>query len=416
MKARCNRFAIAVLLAGVRVASAQCYTFSSGSAASFSVNITNLPSPTMPTPGIYQYSSSSGTASLTEGGTTYTSSGPISLIVTVSSDSSLDFSAFDLIVGFTTANNTIVAASVSLGWSGIFFSNGSLPAALPPIPGSFDPIMVLGVEFAETNYTPDAVSSCSGTSPAPPPVPSNPAPSIKAGGVVPVGSAVPTVQPGEWVSLYGTNLASSTMAWNGDFPTFLNGTNVTVDGQSAYLSFVSSGQINLQVPTDTPLGIVPVVVTTAGGSSTTTVTLAQFAPSFFLRDSKHVAGIIVRSDGSGAYGDGSYDILGPTGTSLGYPTVAAKAGDIVELYGNGLGPTTPAVPAGQLFYGAAPTTNPVTLRIGNASVAPTFAGLSGAGVYQVNLTIQEGLGTGDVSLVATVGGKQTPPTVVISLQ
>jgi uncharacterized protein (TIGR03437 family) len=416
MKARCNRFAIAVLLAGVRVASAQCYTFSSGSAASFSVNITNLPSPTMPTPGIYQYSSSSGTASLTEGGTTYTSSGPISLIVTVSSDSSLDFSAFDLIVGFTTANNTIVAASVSLGWSGIFFSNGSLPAALPPIPGSFDPIMVLGVEFAETNYTPDAVSSCSGTSPTPPPVPSNPAPSIKLGGVVPVGSAVPTIQPGEWVSIYGTNLASSTMAWNGDFPTFLNGTNVTVDGQSAYLSFVSSGQINLQVPTDTPLGIVPVVVTTAGGSSTTTVTLAQFAPSFFLRDSKHVAGIIVRSDGSGAYGDGSYDILGPTGTSLGYPTVAAKAGDIVELYGNGLGPTTPAVPAGQLFYGAAPTTNPVTLRIGNASVAPTFAGLSGAGVYQVNLTIPEGLGTGDVSLVATVGGKQTPPTVVISLQ
>jgi len=416
MKARCNRFAIAVLLAGVRVASAQCYTFSSGSAASFSVNMTSLPSPTMPTPGIYQYSSSSGTASLTAGGTTYTSSGPISLIVTVSSDSSLDFSAFDLIVGFTTANNTIVAASVSLGWSGIFFSNGSLPAALPPIPGSFDPIMVLGVEFAETNYTPDAVSSCSGTSPAPPPVPSNPAPSIKAGGVVPVGSAVPTVQPGEWVSIYGTNLASSTMAWNGDFPTFLNGTNVTVDGQSAYLSFVSSGQINLQVPTDTPLGIVPVVVTTAGGSSTTTVTLAQFAPSFFLRDSKHVAGIIVRSDGSGAYGDGSYDILGPTGTSLGYPTVAAKAGDIVELYGNGLGPTTPAVPAGQLFYGAAPTTNPVTLRIGNASVAPTFAGLSGAGVYQINLTIPEGLGTGDVSLVATVGGKQTPPTVVISLQ
>jgi uncharacterized protein (TIGR03437 family) len=247
-------------------------------------------------------------------------------------------------------------------------------------------------------------------------VPSNPAPSIKLGGVVPVGSAVPTIQPGEWVSIYGTNLASSTMAWNGDFPTFLNGTNVTVDGQSAYLSFVSSGQINLQVPTDTPLGIVPVVVTTAGGSSTTTVTLAQFAPSFFLRDSKHVAGIIVRSDGSGAYGDGSYDILGPTGTSLGYPTVAAKAGDIVELYGNGLGPTTPAVPAGQLFYGAAPTTNPVTLRIGNASVAPTFAGLSGAGVYQVNLTIPEGLGTGDVSLVATVGGKQTPPTVVISLQ
>jgi uncharacterized protein (TIGR03437 family) len=433
MKARCKLFAIAVLLAGVRVASAQCYTFSSGSAASFTVNITSLPSPTMPSPGIYQYSGpeAAGTASLTQGETTYASSGPISLIVTVSSDSSIDFSAFDLNVSFTSANNTIVAASVSLGWSGLFFPNGSLPAALPPIPGSLDPFMVVDVNFAETDYTPDSVGGCSGTSPAPPspappspappspappPVPSSPAPSIKAGGVVPVGSAVPTIQPGEWVSIYGTNLANSTMAWNGDFPTSLDGTSVTIDGQSAYLSFVSSGQINVQAPNDTTIGIVPVVVTTAGGSSTAAVRLAQFGPSFFLLDAKHVAGIIFRSDGSGAYGGGSYDILGPTGTSLGYPTVAAKPGDIVELYGNGLGPTSPAVPAGQVFYGPAYTTNPVTLLINHVSVFPTFEGLTGAGLYQINLTVPAGLGTGDVSLVATVGGQQTPPTVVISLQ
>jgi uncharacterized protein (TIGR03437 family) len=417
MKAICNFFAIAVLLTGVRVASAQCYTFSSGSAASFTVNITSLPSPTMPSPGIYQYASGSGTASLIQGETTYASSGPISLIVTVSSDSSLDFSAFDLTVGFTTANNTIVAASVSLGWSGLFFPNGSLPAALPPIPGSLDPFMIVDVNFAETDYTPDSVSSCSGISPAPPsPMPSSPAPSIKAGGVVPVGSSVPTIESGEWVSIYGTNLANSTMTWNGDFPTFLGGTSVTINGQSAYLSFVSSGQINMQVPTDTTTGVVPVVVTTAGGSSTATVTLARFAPSFFLQDSKHVAGIIVRSDGSGAYGGGSYDILGPTGTSLGYPTVAAKARDIVELYGTGLGPTNPPVSAGQVFFGTAPTTNPVGLRIGSSSVVSTFAGLSGAGVCQINLTVPEGLGTGDVSLVATVGGEQTPRNVVISLQ
>jgi uncharacterized protein (TIGR03437 family) len=160
-------FACFLLLTGVRVASAQCYTFSSGSAASFTVNITSLPSPTMPSPGIYQYSGSglAGTASLTVGQTTYTSSGPISLIVTVSSDSSLDFSAFDLVVSFTTTNNTIAGAGVSLGWNGIFFPNGSLPAALPPIPGSFDPFMVVDVNFAETDYTPDSVSGCSVTAP-----------------------------------------------------------------------------------------------------------------------------------------------------------------------------------------------------------------------------------------------------------
>jgi uncharacterized protein (TIGR03437 family) len=49
------------------------------------------------------------------------------------------------------------------------------------------------------------------------------------------------------------------------------------------------------------------------------------------------------------------------------------------------------------------------------SVTPAFAGLSGAGLYQINVTIPAGLGSGDVSLVATVGGVQTPSNVVISL-
>ena len=59
-------------------------------------------------------------------------------------------------------------------------------------------------------------------------------------------------------------------------------------------------------------------------------------------------------------------------------TVAAKAGDTIELFGTGFGPTTPAVPAGQALSGVAPTMNPVTIRINNVTVTPTFAGLSSA--------------------------------------
>jgi uncharacterized protein (TIGR03437 family) len=150
--------------------------------------------------------------------------------------------------------------------------------------------------------------------------------------------------------------------------------------------------------------------------ATSDVTLAQFAPSLFLLDGKHVAGIILRSDGSGAYGGGAYDVVGPTGSSLGYPTVAAKAGDVIELYGTGFGPTSPAVAPGQAFSDAAPTTNPVKLTINGTSVITSFAGLSGAGLYQINLTVPSGLGTGDVPLIAIVGGAQTPTGVVISLQ
>ena len=133
-------------------------------------------------------------------------------------------------------------------------------------------------------------------------------------------------------------------------------------------------------------------------------------------DSKHVTGIIVRSDGSGAEGGGTYDIIGPTGSSLGYPTVAAKAGDSIELFGVGFGPTSPAVAPGQAYAGAAQTTNTVSLNIDNVTVYPIWVGLSEAGLYQIDLTVPPGLGTGDVSLQATVAGIATPTGVVISLQ
>ncbi|MGO9231769.1 MAG: hypothetical protein ACLQKA_21465 [Bryobacteraceae bacterium] len=243
-----------------------------------------------------------------------------------------------------------------------------------------------------------------------------PSPSITPGGVVPAASPVGIIQAGEWVSIYGDSLASGTAIWAGDFPTTLAGTTVTIDGKLGYLSYVSPAQINVQAPSDSATGSVSVVVTTDFGTATSNVTLASVAPSFLLLDVKHVAGIVLRSDGSGAYGGGSYDILGPTGSSLGYRTVAAKEGDIVELFGTGFGPTNPAVPPGQAFSGAAATTNQVALHINNVSVTPSFAGLSGAGLDQINLTVPARLGTGDASLQATVGGAQTPSGAVISLQ
>ncbi|MGA3237357.1 MAG: IPT/TIG domain-containing protein [Bryobacteraceae bacterium] len=274
-----------------------------------------------------------------------------------------------------------------------------------------------GLAFTTTNSVigtqGSAVYILSGSFVSPP---SGAMPAIAASGVAPVGSSSNIVQPGEWVSIYGSNLASSSVSWNGNFPTSLGGSSVTVDGKAAYLSYVSPAQINLQVPNDTTTGPVPVVVTNSSGSATSTVTLAPFAPSLPLLDSKHVAAIIFRSNGSGAYGGGAYDIVGPTGTSLGYPTVAAKAGDSVALFALGLGPTNPSVSAGQPFSSSAPTTNPVTLLVNGVSVTLAFAGLSGAGLYQLNFTVPAGLGSGDTPLWVFVGGMLTPSGAVISLQ
>lgn len=242
---------------------------------------------------------------------------------------------------------------------------------------------------------------------------STPKPTIRTNGVVPVYSTSTTVQPGEWISIYGSNLGPTPAAqWTGNFPTQLGGTSVTIDGIPAYLWYVGSGQINLQVPNDANINrSVPVVVTVGAQSADSIVNLAAVAPSFSLLDSSHVAGIIVHSDGT-------YDIIGPTGSSLGYPTVAAKAGDNIQLYGVGFGPTTPPVSAGQLLpAGVTPqTTNMVTLSIHGQNVLTGLAYLSEAGLYQINLTVPPNLGTGDVPLSATVAGVQTQAGVVISLQ
>jgi len=49
-------------------------------------------------------------------------------------------------------------------------------------------------------------------------------------------------------------------------------------------------------------------------------------------------------------------------------------------------------------------------------VNPLFTGLSSAGLFQINLTIPDGAGSGDVPVLATVGNTQSQPYAVISLQ
>jgi uncharacterized protein (TIGR03437 family) len=84
----------------------------------------------------------------------------------------------------------------------------------------------------------------------------------------------------------GSNLANNTLDWtglinNGQLPTSLGGVSVTIDGQSAYLYFVSPGQINLQAPA-VASGDVQVVVANNGMSTAPVkVHLGTYAPAFF---------------------------------------------------------------------------------------------------------------------------------------
>lgn len=234
---------------------------------------------------------------------------------------------------------------------------------------------------------------------------------------MPIYSAATTIQPSSWISIYGANLAPGAMGWNNDFPTTLNNTSVLIDNKPAYLLFVSPGVIDAQAPDDTARGSVVVQVNTPGGSAMSTVTLGDVGPSFSVLGAKYVAGVISRSDGSGTQGGGTYDFLGPKGSPLGFVTVPAKAGDLVALYGVGFGPTTTSPPAGAPLPAgpAAIAMDPIVVLINGVSISAPAA-LSEAGLFQLNVKIPPGLGTGDMPIVAMVNGVQTPTGVFISLQ
>jgi uncharacterized protein (TIGR03437 family) len=244
-----------------------------------------------------------------------------------------------------------------------------------------------------------------------------PVPTITTGGVVPIFSSVPTIQAGSWISIYGTSLADNIYTWTGSFPTSLGGDTVTINGKPAYLWFVSPTQLNVQAPDDTMTGSVDVVVNTPYGPANSTVTLAPVAPSFNLFDSsKYVAGVIPTANGSGAYGGGTYDLLGPSGF-FSFSTRPVKAGETVELYGVGFGPTTPPVPAGQVYNGPGAQTpaGAVTVTIGGMPATVAFSGITEAGSYQINVVIPA-TGSGDQLVQASVGGATTQSNVYITVQ
>ena len=305
---------------------------------------------------------------------------------------------------------TAAASTVSGGnWLSVSSAGGQTPGSVPVTvnvanlgPGTYSGTVTLvdGVASAKVPVTLTILASN--------------APVISASGIVPVYSTLTSIEAGSWISIYGTNLSDSTATWNGDFPTTLGGVSVTINGKAAYLWYVSPTQINVQAPDDTATGVVTVVVTTLHGSFSSTVTLAPASPSFSLLDGKHAAAVILTPAGTGAYGGGTYDLLGPAG-AFPFSTRAVKAGEVLELFGVGFGPTNPPVPAGQPFSGAAPTVNPVTITVGGVPANVSFAGITGAGLYQFNLTVPS-VGSGDRSIQATVNGVQTQPGPVITVQ
>ena len=267
------------------------------------------------------------------------------------------------------------------------------------------------IAAADNSVTPVTIPVTVNVTGTPPPAPAITAVANAAGYQTNFASAT-------WVSIFGTNLSQITPSYtwqgvdivNGNLPTTLQGVSVSINGIPAYIFFIGPTQINVLAPDDTTTGSVPVVVTVAGQASNTFAAQKnQFSPAFFTwEDHTHVVAEHLPN----------YNLLGPPGLLSGATFTPATPGETVVLYGTGFGPTDPAAPTGQTVAGGEPLvgTSTVTMTIGGIAVTPSFAGLSGSGLYQFNVTVPASLTTGDAALTATINGAATQTGVVLSVQ
>ncbi len=237
-------------------------------------------------------------------------------------------------------------------------------------------------------------------------VPAASAPTITAGGVGNAVSGAAGVASGSWVSIYGTNLATSTRVLsssdlvNNAIPTTLAGVSVQINRKAAFIQYVSATQVNVLAPDDNSAGPVAVTVTNAAGTSNTvSANLQTYLPGLatlggYVRAVRYPDGAIVNGSGSAE-----------TGYSV---SAAVGQGDIVALFGTGFGPTNSTLGTGVVFTGAYPTANNVTVALDGSPAEVLWSGLVGPGLYQINVRVPASLSDGDKTVVATVGGVNSP--------
>ena len=269
----------------------------------------------------------------------------------------------------------------------------------------------------------------SGIAVATPVASGTPPPILAANGIVNGASfdSEAPAAPGAIVSIFGSNFISQLAVPGGDpLPTSLQGVSVTFNGTKAPLFFVAPGQINAQVPFEVTGSSATVQVTTpAGTSNTETINLAPASPAIFTANQNGVGQAVVVFANTTT-------IVGPIKSGTDWRP--AKTGDTITIYMNGLGTVTPPINDGwnscDQSICAADFSN-LTLR--NTAVRPVvkiggvtvpdnlilFSGLTPAfaGLYQINVTIPDGItASNQVPVVIQMGSTSSPANVSIAMQ
>ena len=227
-------------------------------------------------------------------------------------------------------------------------------------------------------------------------------------------SGAPAIESGSWVSIYGTGLSATTRSWQASdivgttLPTTLDGVSVQINGKKAAIYYISPGQLNVQAPTDATAGPVQVQVDNSSGTAAGTATLQNYSPGLFTFQAKYAA---ARHNTDGVYvAPAGY--FGSAATSR-----PAQPGEILQIYATGFGPTTPAVPAGQLVGSPAPLSDLSQLHVtvGGAAATVQYAGIVLPGEYQLNVIVPL-VPDGDQPILATIAGVSSQTGVSVPVR
>jgi uncharacterized protein (TIGR03437 family) len=224
------------------------------------------------------------------------------------------------------------------------------------------------------------------------------------------------IAPGTWIEIYGSELASTTRPWTtADFtgnsaPIALDGVQVTIGGQSAFVEYVSPGQVNAQVPSNIGTGSLPLTVTSGNVTSApvnVTVNATQpgllAPPSFKIGGNQYVVA---------QFGDGTYVL--PAGAIAGVSSRPAQPGEEIVIYGIGFGPVVPNIPAGQIAIGESQLSAPLQALFAQAPAQEVrYDGLApnSVGLYQFNLVVPAVPDNDLVPLTFTLGGVPATQTL-----
>ncbi len=231
-------------------------------------------------------------------------------------------------------------------------------------------------------------------------------PALRSDGVVNAASGQlgRGLAPGSYISLFGASFTAETRVFGTNYlPISLANVSVGFDvpGQTrqsypGVVSFVSPGQINVQVPWELA-GLSQVQLKVSNGeysSSRLTVALNEVSPAFF------------------EYSDAASgrQLIAALDQNFGLVTggTAVPRGGVVQLYANGLGPVENQPRTGEAASSTvlAPCKIAAQLTIGGQNATVLFAGLAPGfvGLYQVNATVPMGAPIGIQPVVLTMNG------------